>query len=187
MKRIHIFALCLLMLATRQAFADFIEFDWTARSTLGVADPQYNASFVFSGGTLQDGIFTPTGLITYSIGTPYGVSTPTSGPPLIFDTTTPFGPAFQLDGATILTVTNLPGGQRFDVATNNVALIFRRPEFPGASETEHIMSGTDMLQTFDGTWSETVIPAPEAANTLLLLALATSVIGVTRKSCPAQK
>jgi hypothetical protein len=171
MKATHAIIFSLLAASCAQAATEPIYFYWTATGA-----SQYDAYFEYSGGTVANGIFTPTGLISYSIGTPFGVYTPSQHDPFFgFFTDTPFGPSFNLQGTIepVLFANNGidPGYQVF--SGNDFGLNFQ-------DDTEQVIAfenGAPSGFTLTGTWTEVV---PDVVNTGLLLAAALGALGFFR-------
>jgi hypothetical protein len=143
-----------------------VEFDWTPQAGFS----QYSAMFLYGGGTTVNGVFTPNSLITYSIGTPFGVSTPNTGPVISFFTDTPYGPSFQTSGIIEpINYQNNPVDPGFeDFEGNNFSLAFQNQKEVVASGQAFVISGT---------WTETIVTAPDTANSLLLLGLGLAALG----------
>ena len=177
MNRLYAITLTLAVftIASAQAYAQIlsVEFDWTPQPGFS----QYTAMFLYSGGTTANGIFTPSGLITYSFGSPFGTITPaTHYPGFGFLTDTPYGPSFQTQGA--IEPINYPGNpisppnQEFE--GNNLDMLFQ-------GQTETIAYFDTKLEphiNLTGTWTETIVTAPDAANSLALLGIALAALGV---------
>jgi hypothetical protein len=141
----------------------YVEFDWTPQPGFN----QYTTFFLYSGGTTVNGIFTPSSVLNYSIGSPFGPITPaTHYPGLTFYTDTPLGPSFQVQG------TIQPKAFE-EISGNNLDL-----DFQGLTEsTAYFTGGQTLGANLTGTWTETIVTAPDAANSLLLLGLGLVALG----------
>jgi hypothetical protein len=136
---------------------------------------QYDAYFEYSGGTTIGGVFTPTGLISYSFGTPFGVITPaTHYPSLNFFTDTPFGPSFNIQG----TITPVPFPGSFDPPNQAIAALNLNLEFNNQAEiTTYFQNGTTLGDDLTGTWTETIISFPDSSNSVILLGIGLAALG----------
>ena len=132
-----------------------IEFIWTPTPQLST----FAAYITYSGGTVANGVFTPTGLLDYTFGTVYGPVTYQNHDQYFqFLTDTPYGPSFNIQGS----ITPIAQEEMGDGPS--LLMVFN-------GQQEMVWSSVDVL--VPGTWSEVIIPEPSSA---LIFALGAPVI-----------